>query len=179
MDQGAGWGPWVYDGTYLPSTPGFSDPFNRKVWDFADFSTTGRVEFGPFAAQKDPVTLGAAMMMIHNGGHFNTGMQVMGFASSPITVPPPVNVPAMAVQPLSKYMQIVTYPIPGVSEASGLTYSCDTDTLYAIGDEGEALVQITKTGETIDQTNFAHWISPGRSSAGSQVPLRYLCVVGH
>ncbi|MFD2257184.1 SdiA-regulated domain-containing protein [Luteolibacter algae] len=78
-------------------------------------------------------------------------------------------VPALALEPLSNYTHIVTYAISGVSEASGVTYNWDTDTLFAIGDEGEALVQITKTGQTIDMMAFDFNVSP-RDARGLDDP---------
>lgn len=73
--------------------------------------------------------------------------------------------PALAVEPLSKYTHIVTYPLNDVSEASGITYNWDTDTLFAIGDEGEALVQVRKNGETVDRMNFDYYVSPRSARA--------------
>ena len=40
-------------------------------------------------------------------------------------------------------------PYPVTSEASAVTYNWDTDTLFAVGDEGTAIVEISKTGELI------------------------------
>ncbi len=55
---------------------------------------------------------------------------------------------------LSDHTNFTTYDLDSVSEASAVTYSRDTDTLYSIGDEGAALVQISKTGAFIDQMTF-------------------------
>lgn len=52
VDDGSGFGDWTFDQTYSIGNPGFSyvGPVeNAKTWDFADFSTTGTVEFGLFA----------------------------------------------------------------------------------------------------------------------------------
>ncbi|WP_367872549.1 SdiA-regulated domain-containing protein [Luteolibacter sp. Populi] len=76
--------------------------------------------------------------------------------------------PAWAVEPLSAYTHIETYPI-AVSEASGIAYNWDTDTLFAIGDEGQALVQFTKTGQTIDMMHFDFNVSP-REARGLDDP---------
>ena len=54
---------------------------------------------------------------------------------------------------LRDYTQSATYDI-GVNEASGVTYNRDTGTLFSIGDEGEALYQISKTGQAIDRMTF-------------------------
>jgi uncharacterized protein YjiK len=54
---------------------------------------------------------------------------------------------------LSTYTLSGTYSLPrGLSyakEASAVTYNWDTDTFFVVGDEGEALVEVSKTGETI------------------------------
>lgn len=78
-------------------------------------------------------------------------------------------VPALAVEPLKNYTHLVTHRIPGVSEASGVAYNWDTNTLFVIGDEGEALVQINKKGETINQMGFDFNVSP-REARGLDDP---------
>lgn len=72
---------------------------------------------------------------------------------------------ARAVEPLSSYTHFVTHKAEGVSEASGVTYNWDTKTLFAIGDEGEALVQMSKNGTYIDEMPFDYNVSP-RSARG-------------
>lgn len=72
---------------------------------------------------------------------------------------------AMAVEPLKNYTHFTTYRLNDVNEASGVTYNWDTNTLFAIGDEGEALVQVRKNGETIDMMHFDYNVSP-RSARG-------------
>jgi uncharacterized protein YjiK len=67
---------------------------------------------------------------------------------------------ALGVEPLGKYTHFVTYPLHEVNEASGITYNWDTGTLFAIGDEGEALVQVTKTGGYVDEMGFDYNVSP-------------------
>ncbi len=65
-----------------------------------------------------------------------------------------VTASAAVAASLSDHTNFTTYDIDSVSEASAVTYSRDTDTLYSIGDEGAALVQISKTGAFIDQMTF-------------------------
>jgi uncharacterized protein YjiK len=60
--------------------------------------------------------------------------------------------PAMAAS-LSDYTNYTAYYID-VSEASAVTYNRDTNTLFTIGDEGVALVQMSLTGQVIDQMTF-------------------------
>ncbi len=55
--------------------------------------------------------------------------------------------------PLSDYTNFQSYSID-VSEASGVTYNRDTGTLFAIGDEGEALYQLSLTGQVMDRMFF-------------------------
>jgi uncharacterized protein YjiK len=62
---------------------------------------------------------------------------------------------AMALAPasssaltLSDYVLVGTFALPPVtaSEASAVTYNPDTDSLFVLGDEGDALVEVSKTG---------------------------------
>lgn len=52
---------------------------------------------------------------------------------------------------LANYTLSGTYALPTVAaaEASGVTYNWDTDTLFVIGDEGRALVEVSKTGQQL------------------------------
>lgn len=54
---------------------------------------------------------------------------------------------------LSGYTNFETYSI-NVPEASGVAYNRDTGTLFAVGDEGEALYQLSLTGQVIDRMYF-------------------------
>lgn len=75
----------------------------------------------------------------------------------------------LAVEPLNKYTYYAgNYPAH-VSEASGITYNWDTDTLFTIGDEGETLTQITKKGEFVDSMHFDYNTSP-RENRGLDDP---------
>jgi uncharacterized protein YjiK len=48
---------------------------------------------------------------------------------------------------LSNYTVTGTYALPGSApEASAITYNWDTKTLFVLGDEGDALVEVSKTG---------------------------------
>ena len=52
---------------------------------------------------------------------------------------------------LTRYKLSGTYSLPSkAAEASGVTWNWDTDTLFVIGDEGKAIVQVSKTGTQID-----------------------------
>lgn len=61
-------------------------------------------------------------------------------------------IPARAAL-LSDLTSFESYSI-NVSEASGVTYNRDTNTLFAVGDEGEALYQVSLTGQVIDSMFF-------------------------
>lgn len=50
INDGAGFGSWISGKTYTSADPDFNNNFAQKNWDFADFTTTGTVEFGLFAA---------------------------------------------------------------------------------------------------------------------------------
>ncbi len=52
---------------------------------------------------------------------------------------------------LSRYVLSGTYSLPAPAmEASAVTYNADAGTLFVLGDEGDALVQVTKTGALLD-----------------------------
>ncbi len=57
---------------------------------------------------------------------------------------------AMTVD-LSKYQLTATHMLPPIaaSEASAVTYNWDTGTLFVIGDEGEAIVEVSTTGQQL------------------------------
>ncbi len=60
---------------------------------------------------------------------------------------------------LSNYSLIGSFALPSgpAAEASAVTYNSDTGTLFVLGDEGEALVEVTKTGAFVSSmamTNF-------------------------
>jgi uncharacterized protein YjiK len=67
--------------------------------------------------------------------------------------------PAMAGILSDTYTSHSTYFID-VSEASAVTYNWDTGTLYAIGDEGMELVELTKTGQRLGSMTFEQNVSP-------------------
>jgi uncharacterized protein YjiK len=52
---------------------------------------------------------------------------------------------------LANYQLVHTYDLPSVSaaEASAVTYNWDTGTLFVLGDEGDALVEVTTGGATV------------------------------
>jgi len=68
---------------------------------------------------------------------------------------------------LSTYVRVGRYDVPEPTrttpplnsllarEASGITYSKDTDTLFLIGDGSTSVVQISKTGQLIDSMTLA------------------------
>lgn len=61
--------------------------------------------------------------------------------------------PAMA-QSLELYTQWTSYALTGSSEASAVTYSRDTNSLYVVGDEGGPIVRYSLTGQRLDQFNM-------------------------
>lgn len=69
-------------------------------------------------------------------------------------------VPVVAVEPLNRYTSITTHAIAGVSEASGVGYNWDTGTLFAIGDEGMALHEMSKTGQLLGSMAFDYNRTP-------------------
>jgi uncharacterized protein YjiK len=72
--------------------------------------------------------------------------------------------PVAAVEPLNRYTSITSYTID-VSEASGVSYNWDSRTLFAIGDEGTALVELTKTGATLGTMDFDYNRTPREARA--------------
>jgi uncharacterized protein YjiK len=77
---------------------------------------------------------------------------------------------------LSNYVRVGRYDLPEptrttapansvlAQEASAVTYSPDTDTLFVVGDGGRSIVQVTKTGQLIDSMTLA----PGNSPQGTE-----------
>src|SRR5262245_12873641 len=73
---------------------------------------------------------------------------------------------------LSTYVRVGRYDLPEptrtpappdsllASEASGITYNWDTDTLFVVGDGGTSVVQISKTGQLINSMSLALGSSP-------------------
>jgi uncharacterized protein YjiK len=61
---------------------------------------------------------------------------------------------------LSNYTLTATYNLPGVaaSEASSVTWNWDTDTLFTLGDEGRAIVQVSKTGQQINSMSLTGFL---------------------
>jgi hypothetical protein len=54
---------------------------------------------------------------------------------------------------LSNYQHSGTFALPAIpaSEASAVTYNWDTGTLFVLGDEGDALVEVTTVGALVSQ----------------------------
>ena len=59
VDSGAGYGDWVFNSKIYTPADGSSFWFtgNLKTWDFEDFTTSGKVEFGVFATMSAPAQL--------------------------------------------------------------------------------------------------------------------------
>ena len=59
---------------------------------------------------------------------------------------------------LGNYALSGTYALPGAaSEASAITYNWDTNSFFVLGDEGDALVEVSRTGQQLSRmtlTNF-------------------------
>lgn len=56
--------------------------------------------------------------------------------------------------PIGVYTQWSAHALSGVSEASAVTYSRDTNSLYVVGDEGSPMVRYDKAGEYLDESAF-------------------------
>lgn len=52
---------------------------------------------------------------------------------------------------LAQYVHSATYSLPTITaaEASAVTYNWNTDTLFVLGDEGEYVVEVSKTGQQL------------------------------
>ncbi len=124
---------WTFGKTYTPAADGdnFKESESFKTWDFPDFSTKGTVEFAIFASAPTPIG-----QLLAFGGKIS----VNGVRATPAGY-------------LGAYTHAGSYNIP-VSEASGVAYNPDTDTLFAIGDEGYELVELSKTGVKLSSMPF-------------------------
>ncbi|MDZ4828598.1 MAG: SdiA-regulated domain-containing protein [Phycisphaerae bacterium] len=61
--------------------------------------------------------------------------------------------PGITVFDLADYELVATFPLPNPAalEASGVTYNLATGTLFVIGDEGLAMVEVTTEGQFVSQ----------------------------
>jgi len=61
---------------------------------------------------------------------------------------------------LSNYHLAGTYALPGgiADEASSVTWNWDTNTLFTLGDEGDAIVQVSKTGQLINSMSLTGFL---------------------
>ncbi len=79
---------------------------------------------------------------------------------------------AISAVDLATYTHVATYALPSVAaaEASAITWNWDTDTLFVLGDEGDALVEVNKQGQQLsvmtltgfDDTEGITYIGSGR-----------------
>ncbi len=60
---------------------------------------------------------------------------------------------------LSNYHLAGTYNLPSnASEASAVTWNWNTNTLFTLGDEGDAIVQVSKTGQIINSMSLTGFL---------------------
>lgn len=145
VDEGTGFGAWSFSQTYTSSTSNFAS--GSKVWNFPDFSITGTVEFGLFATAANATAAITA---------FETVLTLNG---------PLANVfPPVPTGILGTYGHLVMHPV-NVPEVSAVEYNRDTDTLFAIGDEGMALVELSKKGVEIGSMAFDYNRTPREARA--------------
>ncbi len=79
---------------------------------------------------------------------------------------------AITALDLGTYTHAATYALPAgpASEASAITWNWDTDTLFVLGDEGDALVEVNKQGQQLsamtltgfDDTEGITYVGSGR-----------------
>ncbi len=62
-----------------------------------------------------------------------------------------LGIPGITALDLADYRLSATYLLPAVSaaEASAVTYNWNSNTLFVLGDEGDAVVEVTTTGELV------------------------------
>jgi uncharacterized protein YjiK len=59
---------------------------------------------------------------------------------------------------LGNYTLTGTYALPSsASEASAITYNWNTGTFFVLGDEGDALVEVSRTGQQISKMNMSNF----------------------
>ncbi len=78
VDDGAGYGAWVFNPkTYTPADgTNFWFSGRDKNWDFADFTTTGKVEFGLFGSASGPAINGDPAQIQFSGNPLNVNGSV-------------------------------------------------------------------------------------------------------
>lgn len=129
---------WIFGKTYTAADGGTFTDYSPKDWTLpAELSTKGTVEFAVFA------TAAAANRMLEP---FRGILQLEGS-----------HVP---IGEIESYRHVASYQIP-VEEASAVTYNWDTDTLFSIGDEGDEIVEFTKTGQKVSAMEFDPNINGG------------------
>lgn len=126
VNDGSGFGPWVFS-DFISNDSLIAN--SHKPWVFpAPVTTHGVLEIGCFGIA--PTTPNSV-----NVG----GCIVQGTAGDTTRDPSLVGV-------IHEYTDMATFDCP-TSEASAITYNWDTDSLFAVGDEGASIVEITKTGK--------------------------------
>lgn len=145
VDEGTGFGSWTFSDVHLPGSPQYTS--GNKVWNFADVTTTGTIEFGFFARTTTAAVSVEPMV-------FRMALMTAGTAPAPAALP----------GTLGKYKKISSFVIP-ISEASAVTYNWDNDSLYCIGDEGLEIVELTRTGQRMNGMYFRSNISPRSARA--------------
>jgi uncharacterized protein YjiK len=162
---------WTYGTQYSEATHGATvyDIDGRFLnWALSGVSTAGTIEFALFGTAS-----------IENGTVFafqsRVGLELNGTVTK-LDGSAPDPVPALPPGILGRYQHTVTYYLPdgepagysydqvrgkiGAPEASGVTYSRDTDTLFMVGDEGYAMAQFTKQGQFVNSMLFDYKASP-------------------
>ena len=61
-----------------------------------------------------------------------------------------------AAEPLSRYTHVTTRLLDGISEASAVAYNPDRNTLFSIGDEGQAIFEFSKSGDLLGSMNITN-----------------------
>lgn len=77
---------------------------------------------------------------------------VLGLAASGLAAAAPTSVN------LSSYTLSGSYSLPSAaSEASAITYNWNTGTFFVLGDEGDALVEVSKTGQQLSRMTLSNF----------------------
>ncbi len=100
---------------------------------------------------------------------FSKALAVAALLASPVSV--------LAQLDLSQYQLAGRFPLPGTaSEASAVTFNWDTGTLFVLGDEGDAVVEVSTTGVQLslmsltgfDDTEGLTYIGAGQFVIGEE-----------
>lgn len=157
VDNGGGFGPWIYATSFEVITPVLTSLMPTKRWVFpAPVVTTGTVEIGFFAA--------------HSLATRRIGPPMIRLDGTAGDITPAPTAPGV----ISQYTRSVSFPKDLTGEPSALTYNWNTGNIYIVGDEGAEIVEVSKTGTYLSSMGMTQFNFQGTGYKGDPEGLSYL-----